>query len=74
MSNLAMAAHHHKHHHGVKLPKVKLPSLSGLEAKASSLMSVAQGKQGPGPQHMFEIGLALLAVIVFFGVRKMRRA
>ena len=75
MSNLAMAAHHHKHHGTkVKLPHVKLPSLSHLEAKLSSLMAVAQGQQGPGPQRMFFIGLVILAVIVFVVARRMRRA
>lgn len=76
MSSLAMAAHHHKHHHGTKtkLPHVKLPSLHDLEAKASSLMSVAEGHQGPGPQHMFQIGLLILAVIIFIAWRKRRRA
>ena len=78
MSNLAMAAHHHhhKHHHGAKskLPHVKLPSLSHLEAKVSSLVSVAQGNQGPTARDALLAGLALLAFLLIYGWRKVRRS
>ena len=73
MSNLAMAAHHH-HHHGLKLPKVKLPSLTHLEAKLSNLMAVAQGHQGTTEQRTFFVGAALTLILLVLGWRKLRRS
>lgn len=75
MSDIAMAArHHHGHHHHVRHQGFSLKSLHLKMPNLSHLMSIAHGAQGPGPQRMFFIGLALLLILIVVAVRKMRRS